>query len=220
MRYAIDIETVGLPDAKEFAEPIAAPSNYKDPAKIAEYIAKAEADQITKAGLDLDLCRVVAIGLQYERDATPTILMAKDEADEPAMLDELWAVLLKDKHPVLVGFNHIGFDLPVLIRRCQYLGVSYPHLVLDKFRTPHIDLMHKLTWNGLVRARSLKFYARRFGIRFDDAVSGADIGSLVAAGEWDKVQAHVASDVALTMALGRKLGVLEPEPTPHPELVF
>lgn len=220
MRYAIDIETVGLPDAKEFAEPIAAPSNYKDPAKIAEYIATAEAAQITKAGLDLDLCRVVAVGLQYERTNAPTVLMAKDAAEEPSLLDELWARLLKDKCPVLVGFNHIGFDLPVLMRRCQYLGVTYPNISLDRYQTRHIDLMLKLTWNGLVRARSLKFYAKRFGIPCDDAVSGAEIGALVAAGAWDKVEAHVTSDVRLTMALGRKLGVLEPEQEPMTELVF
>lgn len=220
MKHVIDIESVGLPEAKEWAEPVSAPSNWKDPEKIAAYIAKAESDQINKAGLDLDLCRVVAVGLQNERDRKPTVLMAKDEAEEPDLLDELWDRLLKDRSPVLVGFNHIGFDLPVLIRRSQYLGVVYPNFPLDKFRTPHIDLMLRLTWNGLVRARSLKFYARRFGIPVDDTIKGAEIAALVEAGDWDKVEAHVTSDVKLTMALGRKLGVLEPEQEPNLELVF
>jgi hypothetical protein len=98
----------------------------------------------------------------------------------------------------------------VLMRRSQYLNVAYPRLSLDKYRTPHIDLMAHLTWNGLVRARSLKFYARRFGIPFDDPVKGGDIPQLVDAGDWNAVIAHVSSDVELTAALARRIGVLAP----------
>jgi uncharacterized protein YprB with RNaseH-like and TPR domain len=211
VRFVIDIETTGLPDAAEYAtEPISAPSNWKDPEKIAAYVAEKQAEQINKAGLDLDLCRVVAVGLQREGAAGVQVLTAGDEAEERGLLTALWSQLLKVQHPVLVGFNHVGFDLPVLMRRSQYLNVAYPRLSLDKYRTPHIDIMAHLTWHGLVRARSLKFYARRFGIPFDDAVSGADIPKLVESGDWNKVIAHVSSDVELTAALARRIGVLEP----------
>jgi uncharacterized protein YprB with RNaseH-like and TPR domain len=211
MRYIIDIETAGLPGAAEYAtEPISAPSNWKDPEKIAAYIAEKQAEQINKAGLDLDLCRVVAVGLQREGAVGVQVLTAGDEAEERGLLTALWSQLLKIQHPVLVGFNHVGFDLPVLMRRSQYLNVAYPRLSLDKYRTPHIDLMAHLTWNGLVRARSLKFYARRFGIPFDDPVKGGDIPQLVDAGDWNAVIAHVSSDVELTAALARRIGVLAP----------
>jgi uncharacterized protein YprB with RNaseH-like and TPR domain len=211
MRYIIDIETTGLPEAAEYAtEPISAPSNWKDPEKIAAYIAEKQAEQINKAGLDLDLCRVVAVGLQREGAVGVQVLTAGDEAEERGLLTALWSQLLKIQHPVLVGFNHVGFDLPVLMRRSQYLNVAYPRLSLDKYRTPHIDLMAHLTWNGLVRARSLKFYARRFGIPFDDPVKGGDIPQLVDAGDWNAVIAHVSSDVELTAALARRIGVLAP----------
>jgi uncharacterized protein YprB with RNaseH-like and TPR domain len=211
VRFVIDIETTGLPDAAEYAtEPISAPSNWKDPEKIAAYVAEKQAEQINKAGLDLDLCRVVAVGLQREGAAGVQVLTAGDEAEERGLLTALLSQLLKVQHPVLVGFNHVGFDLPVLMRRSQYLNVAYPRLSLDKYRTPHIDIMAHLTWHGLVRARSLKFYARRFGIPFDDAVSGADIPKLVESGDWNKVIAHVSSDVELTAALARRIGVLEP----------
>lgn len=210
MRYIIDIETCGLPEAKDFAEPVAAPANYKDPEKIAAYIAEEQARQVSRAGLDLDLCRVVAVGLQREGASGVQVLTAQDENEERGLLTALWSQLLKIQHPVLVGFNHVAFDLPVLMRRSLYLNVAYPRLSLDKYRTPHIDIMQHLTWNGLVKARSLKFYAKRFGIRFDDAISGADIGGLVERGEWDQVIAHVTSDVELTAALARRVGVLAP----------
>jgi uncharacterized protein YprB with RNaseH-like and TPR domain len=211
VRLVIDIETAGLPEAAEYAtEPISAPSNWKDPEKIAAYVAEKQAEQINKAGLDLDLCRVVAVGLQREGAVGVQVLTAGDEAEERGLLTALWSQLLKIQHPVLVGFNHVGFDLPVLMRRSQYLNVAYPRLSLDKYRTPHIDIMAYLTWHGLVRARSLKFYAKRFGIPCEDTVKGADIPALVQAGDWDKVIAHVSSDVELTAALARRIGVLEP----------
>jgi uncharacterized protein YprB with RNaseH-like and TPR domain len=209
MRYIIDIETTGLPEAAEYAtEPISAPSNWKDPDKIAAYVAEKQAEQVAKAGLDLDLCRVVAVGLQRDGAKGVQVMTAGDEAEERGLLTALWSQLLKVQHPVLIGFNHVAFDLPVLMRRSLYLDVAYPRLSLDKYRTPHIDIMQHLTWNGLVRARSLKFYARRFGISIDDPVSGADIGALVEAGDWDKVISHVTSDVELTAALARRIGVI------------
>jgi predicted PolB exonuclease-like 3'-5' exonuclease len=213
MRFCLDIETTGLPEAAEYAEPVSAPANYKDEAKIAAYIAEKQAEQVGRAALDLDLCRVVAIGLMSEVTSAPTAYTG----DERELLATLWDVLLKEQNPVLIGFNLIGFDLPVLIRRSQYLDVPHPHLVLDKYRTPHIDLMQRLTWNGLVKAKSLKFYAKRFGIPIDDTVNGKDIPALVEAGDWEAVNRHVKSDVRLTAALAQRLGVL---PQPQAELVF
>lgn len=215
MRYIFDIETLGLPEAGEFGEAIAAPANYKDPAKIVAYIVEKQAEQVNRASLDLDLCRIVAIGLMLEGSETAQVNLATDANEERGMLTAFWGQLLKDRNPVLVGFNSLGFDLPVIIRRSQYLGVAHPNISLDKYRTPHIDLMQKLTWNGLVRARGLKFYCRRFGIPIEDAVSGADISALVAAGDWDSVRAHCESDVRLTAALARKIGVLAPALEPE-----
>lgn len=49
--------------------------------------------------------------------------------------------------------------------------------------------------------RSLGFYCRRFGISVPDAVSGGEVGRLVAAGEWRQVHDHVRADVAKTGGL-------------------
>lgn len=212
MRYILDLETIGLPDAKEFAEPVSAPSNYKDEAKIAAYIAEKQAEQIARASLDLDLCQIVAIGLMPEGSSTVEVNLARTPDEEAEMLTVVWDALLKIQHPVIIGFNSLGFDLPVLMRRSQYLGVSYPKLLLDKYRTPHIDLMQHLTWNGLVKARGLKFYCKRFGIPVHDEVAGVEIPALVAAGEWNKVIAHCESDVRLTAALASRLGLFSVQP--------
>ena len=72
--------------------------------------------------------------------------------------------------------------------------------------------LRMLTFNGLrgetVMRHTVKNFAKRFGIPVNDTIKGADIPALVAAREWEKIAAHVRSDVELTVALARKLGVL------------
>lgn len=160
-RLVFDIETAPLPDAKDYIEPAEAPANYKDPVKIALAIAEKNVEALTKCGLDCDLCQIVAIGWQLEGDEPLSATLAGFNGDEALMLRAFWA-LASDRH--LIGFNCLGFDLPVLLRRSLYLGVKTPHLQIDKYKHPQItDLKRVLDFNGALRSRSLSFYAKRFG---------------------------------------------------------
>lgn len=206
----LDIETVALGDAADYLEPVAAPSNYKDAGKIAAYQAEKHQEQIEKAALDPDLCRVVCIGLRAEDGETETRIAY----DERVVLDWCWQrVESERRQATLIGYNILGFDLPVLLRRSLYLSVKTPVLNLDRYRTPHIDLLQRLSHNGLLRARSLAFYCRRFGLDVPtDPVKGEDIAGLVAAGQWASVEAHCASDVQKTAALAARMGLLRRTP--------
>lgn len=205
-QFVFDIETVSIGGAAEFIEPVSAPSNYKDPAKIADYIAEKTAEQVGKCALDPDLCRVVAIG--WTPPTEPWVDLATDEDDERRLISSFWAVYGNHYPCTLIGFNSLGFDLPVLLRRSQYLGVPYPTINLDRYRTPHMDLMQKLSFNGAIRAHSLSFYCKRFGIEVPDETSGKDIAALVQAGNWEGVRRHCAADVAKTAVLAERLGIL------------
>ena len=70
------------------------------------------------------------------------------------------------------------------------------------------------TYDQGAMRRTLHAFCWRFGLPVTDDISGKDIPALVAAGEWDKVLAHVISDVDLTVALARRLGVLNAVPEP------
>jgi hypothetical protein len=59
--------------------------------------------------------------------------------------------------------------------------------------------------------RSLKAFCKRFGIPVTDEIDGAQIPELVAAGKWEQVRSHVASDVTLTLALARRVGAVPKE---------
>ena len=199
-----DIETAPMIGAADYIEPGDPPANYKDPDKIAAYIAAAQVKELEKAALDLDLCRVVAIGWALNDDAVQSVV----NLPEQDMLTAFWSDV-REPGRTLVGFNCLGFDLPVLVRRSQYLGEPVPYLNITKHRHPGIlDVMQLLSFDGLVRARSQSFYCKRFNITggaVADTITGADIGRLVDAGEWDKVSAHVIADVEKARALYRRV---------------
>jgi uncharacterized protein YprB with RNaseH-like and TPR domain len=204
----VDLETVSIADAEQYlTDPITAPSNWKDPEKIAAYIADATKSQLNKCALDPDLARIVALGYIFQDSNTPVVHVIKDEATEQWALTEFWRhVITAGNSPrQLVTFNGLRFDLPVLMRRSLYLGVPYPKLNLDRYRTIHLDLYDILTYHGVLPAHSLRFYCARFGILIDDLTTGKDIAQLVAEGNLDAVVAHCQADVMATQALARRV---------------
>lgn len=216
LRVIFDLETVPLPDAADYIDTseMAAPSNWKDEAKIKANIEEQKTKAVARAALDIDLCRIVALGWMPEDTNEPTVklLRTPDPAMEAALLRQFWDEL---DERATVGKNSLGFDFPVLLRRSMYLGVQAPAINLDKYRTPHIDLQQRLTFNGTVKpTRSLDFYCKRLRIDVPDTVSGKDIGALVAAEQWDAVIGHCRADVLKTKALAEKMGLLKQQLEP------
>ncbi len=204
----VDIECVGIDNAADYLEPPEAPSNYKDPQKIADYIAEATTKAVERCGLDPDLCRIVALGVGFSL-GSDVVSICKTEAEETAALKLFWGAVTDTGlvRPVL-SFNGFGYDLPVLMRRSQYLGVEHPVLSLDRYRSPHIDLMQRLTWNGAIKAHKLSFYASRFGWPVVDTVDGSQIAELVKAGDWKAVESHCLNDLAQTRFIAQKLKLI------------
>lgn len=212
----VDIETVGLPNAADYLEPVQAARNLKDPEKIRADIQAREAERLDKLALDWNVGRIAAIGWWTEHNGE-LATVCRTEDDERRALGGFWATV---KSRTIVGFNIKGFDLRFMVQRSRYLGIPYPQLDFSKYgRSSGVeDLYQILTFGdgthdqGAMR-RTLHAFCKRFGLLVEDTIRGADIPALVAAGEWEKVEAHVMSDVALTVALARRLGVVrQPEP--------
>lgn len=211
----LDLATAPIDGAEMLidGDTISPPANYRDPEKIAAYIAEKKQERLERAGLDLDLCRITAIGF-LNGNETPVVTVCKTEDDEMAairfLMDELgYDGQVYSEKPNIVTYNGFRFDLPVLLRRCAYLGLPIPPLNLDRYRSPHVDLCDALTHRGVLTAKPLTFYVRRLG--WTDLVkplSGAEEARAAAEGRWDEIAAAVRHDVIATTRLARWLRVI------------
>lgn len=204
-RIVFDLETAPIDGAATYLEPVSAPSNYKDEAKIAAYIAEATAAAADKCSLDPDLCRIVALGWQVEGDESPTVRTCEHEDEERDTINEFWS-WADNRH--LVGFNCLAFDLPVLLRRGLYLDALRPGIQIDKYKHPQVtDLQMVLSFNGTIKLHGLAFYCKRFGIDVPDTITGADIGHAVKDGRWSEVRGHCHADILKTAAVAARVGL-------------
>ncbi len=206
----LDLASCGIDGVETFVDcdDISAPENYKDPLKIAAYIANERAKRIERAGLDIDLARITAIGYAHGEEP-PTVMVCKTEADERAslifVLEELgYGGSVYEDKPNIVTFGGLRFDLPLLLRRCGYLGLPVPHISLDKYRSPHLDVWNALSFNGVIAAHALTWYAKRLG--WGDLVkplSGAEESRAAVEGKWDELAASVRHDILATRRLAQ-----------------
>lgn len=223
-----DIETAPLPNVRDFLDPpdlddIQAPSNYVKQDAIDGYIdrerakrlADFEKDCTSKAALDFNCARIVALGMWASEKRS--VRWMSTETQEASAIAEFWNAA---QHRLIAGFCIRSFDLPMLMQRSRYLDIPCPTLDLGRYArgTGVLDLYDLLTFNDLrgenIMPRSAKCFARRFGIPTPDPIDGKDIPSLVAAGEWEKVASHCAADVDMEVALGKRLGVIQAQPEP------
>ena len=210
----VDIETCGLPYAADYLEPVQAAKNLKDPEKVKADIEQRTAERLDKIALDWNVGRIAALGVWTESGGLRASACYTEE-HERAAIGQFWS---EARHRTLVGFAIKQFDLRFLVQRSRYLAVPYPQLDFSKYSRKGIEDLYLLltfgdgTYDQGAMRRTLHAFCKRFGIPVNDSISGKDVPALVAAGEWDAVLAHVTSDVELTVALARRLGVLMPAP--------
>lgn len=211
----IDIECIGIPNVNEFYDRPKPDGRLTDEEKIATDIRKKELARIEAAALDPWTAQCIAIGMCEEGEEVVRTILIGSEAAEATALGELWDRVWDRRRgsvEPLVTFNGLKYDLPVLLARSALLGVPAPDLSLDRYRSPHPDLMQILTRRGVTDFHSLKFFAKRFGLNTDDAFSGKEIAQLYDANDWKSIHKHVESDVTLTRQLAERIGVLKRRP--------
>lgn len=207
----VDIETTGLENAAFFLEPVTPDARLKDPAKIEADIADKTAARASKIGLDWNVGRIVALGYWTEA-AGEMVGVCQDESSEAASLINFWHMA---QHRTIVGFNVKGFDIRFMVQRSRLLGINYPQLDFSKYSRKGIEDLYLLltfgdgTYDQGAMRRTLHAFCRRFGIPVEDTTTGKEIPALVAAGKWEAIAAHCRSDIGLTLALARKLGVIQ-----------
>lgn len=239
MALIFDCETFRVGNAADLVEPILpepvkADGRLTDPVKITADLAKKEAAELERVRVanqkQLDECALypytaclVALGWAWPGDQIATVRIFKNEREEADGLREFWSMVVDPvTHHVMpmIGFNSRAFDLPLLSIRSMLLGVPAPQINVDRFRSPHPDVMRELTMQEAIRPPkgqgSLRWFARRFGLPCDDAFSGDQVAQLVESNNWDAVRSHCEWDVMTCKAIAERIGLVR---TPIREVV-
>jgi DNA polymerase elongation subunit (family B) len=216
----IDVASAPIPNAADYLDgTVKAPTNYGAEAA-AKYIAEKTADKIEMAATDIDLARLTGLALA-DCDGWRDIVLLKTEPDEHKGLTRL-AGILNRYRPEIITYNGFSFDLPLLMRRAKYLGVEFPRLNLDRYRSNNRDLCEELCDRNPQRRRSLSFYCKRLG--WTDLVKplhGSEEAKVHDTGKWDELHASLTHDIEATYRLALWMGVVEqPQPQPEEEPTF
>jgi len=195
--------------------------NLKDPAKIAEKIAEAEAnhrrDFFDKAALDPLTGRVIAIGM-LDIETDKFFIIGHD--DEARTLTEFWAATRGEmgRNNPLIGFNIFGFDLPFLIRRSWKHRVSIPFGIRrGRYWSDQVCDLRDCWQLGDRQARgSLDTIARHLGVGAKCVPHGPMAGKPITgadfAGLWQtdrkSAESYLRNDVELTAKIADVLGVV------------
>lgn len=209
----LDLATAPLPDAARYLEgTVRAPANYKDPAKIADYIAEKEAERLAEAALDVDLARITALGFALDGHDAIDVRVCRDERDEQLLIADVAALVA---NATIITFGGHNFDLPLVMRRARYLGVRFPVLNLDRWKSPHLDLCELLSDRNPSRRRSLGFYVKRMGWSdLTKILSGPEEAHVPVTGRWDDLEASIRHDVTATYRLAQWMGIVAREAVP------
>ena len=173
---------------------------------IAEYPPKGKLESfIKKAALDLDYARVTAIGAAWDTGDPVAGLVGLDGCEEDVLR---WFWGLASKAARLVGYNIVGFDIPVLQRRSFVHGIrpAFPLIDIKPWDNKLADLMRLFYHNGYgpgIKYRGLKQVVKMYGIttEWDADGSGDQVGDM----SENELRAYVNSDVAKTRALGERM---------------
>lgn len=184
----IDIETFcyDSPVLKEKINDIKAPGNWKDPEKIKRYKLEKKEEIEKKAALSPLTGRIVVASIAIDKTQQGELLsqwdfkflIAKSIDDEPELIRQVDNILYSYNPMPLITFNGRLFDIPFIITRAAINNISLQHkLPIKKYDKNHIDLI------DVLKDGKLDYYLKAFGLPGKDG-SGADVHSLVTAGDW------------------------------------
>jgi len=214
----LDIETACAdPNGWAPKEEPTAPANYRDPDKIAEYVAEKRAELYNRTGLDSHSGRILCAG--YAINDGP-VQVAYDESlsNVRVILDALADAINEAKRAdkggrVLVcGHNICGFDAPFLWRT----AVKHQHRLANllPYRKWGDGLIDTMTMWSATNPRDmvgLDRIARFLGIEGkDEGMDGSKVWPAYQLGQHDRIRHYCAQDVELVRHVYQRM--VDPDP--------
>jgi DNA polymerase elongation subunit (family B) len=203
----LDIETLPTSDPDEIARLVAeieAPSNYKDPDKIAAYRAEKAASVVAKTSLDGAVGRVCCIGFAVGDDDVSSWTIADNihgDEDEKTLLNDFFASVaerVKNREPAVcvVGHRVADFDLRFILQRAIVLDVKLPDWFPRNPKPWSSEVFDTMTaFAGGKGTISQDKLCRSLGLAGKGDVDGSQVAGLWAEGKYEVVREYCADDV-------------------------
>lgn len=215
----LDVETIPSQarDAFERARArISAPSNYKDPEKIAAYVNEKADEAYRKTSLDGSYGELLMIGFAFG-DGEPRVLartIGEGLEGERRILQEFWSVI--DHHaqanPLWVGHYVASFDLRFLFKRSIIQRVRATRTIRPDYKPWSNDVADtSYLWTGEANQ----------GIKLDelasilnlpspkDILDGSEVFDAALRGEYDAIANYNMGDVRTVREIYRLIGSLD-----------
>lgn len=216
----LDLESIPsqLPWVRdELRAQVKAPATYKKPESIQQWLdenreVETEAAWL-KTSFDGGLGQIVCIGWAWDDEPAQSIQVDDLSTGAEAMMLEqvfaAWFLHTSGTHhqrPVIVGHNHLAFDLPMIWQRSIVHNVR-PPLWFPRDPKPWgestFDTM--TAWAGAKGRISMDRLCKVLGIPGKGDISGADVWPMVQAGRLDEVVTYCRADVERTRQIHRRL---------------
>lgn len=217
MAIAFDIETMRNGELiNQLPEPEVKTGNLKDPAKIADKIAEAKAEQVDRMALDPLTGRVCAAVLINDNIKVRYAIDEDSDNAEASLLEEVFPFFSAIAQTPIITYNGTGFDLPFVYRRAVILGIDPREFGVEPLSIMtarynnrlHFDLM--TAWCGYGKYEKLDNISR---FLLDDQkieIDFREFPELIKSAEGrNKLLDYCEQDVKLTWALYQRFqGVL------------
>ncbi|AOA59178.1 3'-5' exonuclease [Acinetobacter larvae] len=158
----------------------------------------------------LALHEIVCIsGLWVDESGNYTLFSFSQAQDSEAQILSKFLSIFDKRQPNLVSWNGLQFDIPVIMLRAMYHGLSAPSLFdqgeidrnkrynnyQNRYHQRHIDLMDVLAMFHAKQFQKLDDIARLLGFPGKGELSGQDMMELVKQQHWSQLTQYCERDV-------------------------
>ena len=210
MYLVYDIETVVNSRARHYYDTLkdaglyTAPSNYKDPEKIAAYIENAIQADMAKGALRWWTGQIIAIGceLVHPKQERKMFISLEDEEKVLRGFFDYIEAISKSYSIEIIGKQNKDFDDPYVRGRAMYHNIGLPPQFRSNRSITDVNEIFGISSSGGQRGK-LRDYAYGLGLPTKLA-DGADVAGMATAKNTDAIAAYCARDVEITAEIVRR----------------